>query len=1043
VLGAQAYEHRRRDGAHRRRARLHVEDGHLAEPVTAAEQRDANVARAAVLHDLELAGHDDVHFARLVTLAHHDGAGVGVFRGQLAREERERVVVEAAEEADVAQHRGAEARSASFGEFAGVGGHRRGSSFGASGRAGAASLRDARSSGKRAVGFFTLRAARRYDGRTDVVARASEGEREAAGAMSHDALALPRPFGPYLLLRRLAVGGMAEVYVARARGISGFEKLVAIKVIHPRYSEDQHFTDLLVAEAKISVLLTHVNIGQIFDLGVVDGTYYIALEYIEGADAFRLMRKAREVGFTLPLDVCTFIAAEVCQGLAYAHRKRDAEGRPLSIVHRDISPQNVLVSFHGEVKIVDFGIAKAASRSEQTEAGVIKGKYYYMSPEQAWGDPMDHRSDIFSAGIVLYELLIGEMLYREDSIPALLDRVRRADIAPPERRRADVPPALSAIVMRALAREPERRFQSAHEMAQALVQLLYATAPSFTASRVADVMQQLFPEELQRTAELASRASSPETGELGPPSTLTAVASRAPLGGAPTRVAVRAPATRPQVPVAQASLAPAAFALGDDDDDDDRTRNDVPALQRAMAALVAGERAATAPLSAPTEPLSGAQTNTDAIEPDGVREEATRAFAAAPHREVSTRSLLTPDGAPRDVWDDEQTSVLGARRLARERSASAVSASLARDARPDEASDPGWSEESTVIDDGEAIAAARATLRGALRAAPPAPAPPAPASASPSAAPVSARAPVASARPSQRPVQARPADVRLPAPQARAAPSSPSRPPRPASVRPPAPRPRPAPSARADVSQAPAAPQTPVTPQTPVAPQTPVTPRRDASPASSGPAPAPPSASPVFAPPASFPEPWASPPTAPEPWESPPAAAPQVFAPLAAASPPSSEPWPSPPAAPEPWAAPPWAGGAASPLAVAPPREPFATGSTGRYASLVEEVGGRRRVLWLALLGLGVLATTFAGVSAFLTSRPEPKPPRVTSVPMGAQVRVDGVAVPGLTPLVLPAPLDPARPHTIDVTLDGFHPYRIEVPSGDRQPEHLAILTPR
>jgi len=914
---------------------------------------------------------------------------------------------------------------------------------------------------------------RRYDDRCDVVTRASEGEGEAAGAMSHDALELPRPFGPYLLLRRLAVGGMAEVYVARARGISGFEKLVAIKVIHPRYSEDQHFTDLLVEEAKISVLLTHVNIGQIFDLGVVDGTYYIALEYIEGVDAFRLLRKSGEAGVTLPLDVCTFIAAEVCHGLDYAHRKRDAEGRPLGIVHRDISPQNVLVSFHGEVKIVDFGIAKAALRTGQTEAGVIKGKYYYMSPEQAWGDPMDHRSDIFSAGIVLYELLIGQMLYREDSIPALLDRVRKADIAPPERRRPDVPPALSAIVMRALAREPERRFQSAHEMAQALVQLLYATTPSFTASRVADVMQQLFPEELERTAELASRASSPDDGEAGPSSTLTAVAPRAPHGGAPTRVAVRAPTSHPQTAAVQRPLAPASFALGDDDDDD-RTRNDVPALQRAMAALVAADRAAstTARLAAPPDSLPGAPTNTDEVDTHGLRDEATRAFAAAPPREVSTRSLLTPDGAPREVWDDEETSVLAARRLAREWRAPAA---LARDSRPDEASDAGWSEESTVIDDGEAIAVARAMLRGE-RVVPSAPAAVSRAADAPSADPArpspqqaaqprpaqsagarlpapqsrtvppaasrgtaSSRPPAASspapkstasappARQASASPSARPAPQRLPAPQAR--PSSP------ASVRPPAPRPRPATASaqpeRGENARSRGAPAQATNHAAP--------PHREPFPSSASMPP-----TPSFAPP-SFAEPWASPPAAPEPWNSLPFASPS--------SPPntselqeissSPEPWSSPPTAPEPWAAPPWAAGASSPLAVAPPREPLPSGSTGAFAALVGEAGGRRRALWLGGLGLGLLVATFAGVSALLTSRPTPRPTRVASVPMGAQVKVDGVAVPGLTPIELPAPLDPARAHTIDVTLDGFHPYRIEVPGGDRQVEHLAILTPR
>ena len=257
---------------------------------------------------------------------------------------------------------------------------------------------------------------------------------------------LPRPFGPYTLQRRLAVGGMAEVYVAKAKGIGGFEKLVAIKVIHPRYSEDDHFVQMLVEEAKLSVLLTHVNVAQTFDLGCIDDTYFIVMELVEGADAYKLLKRAAERPAQVPLDLCAYIASEMCQGLDYAHRKRDMTGAPLRIVHRDISPQNVLVSFAGEVKIVDFGIAKAALRSANTEVGVIKGKYYYMSPEQAWADPVDHRSDIFSTGIVLHELLTGRMVYEEDNLPKLLDRVRKAEIPRPSKLRPEVPPELDEIL---------------------------------------------------------------------------------------------------------------------------------------------------------------------------------------------------------------------------------------------------------------------------------------------------------------------------------------------------------------------------------------------------------------------------------------------------------------------------------------------------------------------------------------------------------------------------------------------------------------------
>ncbi len=327
--------------------------------------------------------------------------------------------------------------------------------------------------------------------------------------MLSDALDLPKAFGPYTLLRRLAVGGMAEVYVAKTKGIGGFEKLIAIKVIHPRFSEDDHFIQMLVEEAKISVQLSHVNIAQTFDLGCIDDTYFIAMEYIEGADTYRVGKRTLEKAGPLPIDICCYIGAEICHGLGYAHRKRDPEGRPMGIVHRDISPQNVLISYAGEVKLVDFGIAKAALRTAQTEVGVIKGKYYYMSPEQAWGDPVDQRSDVFSTGLLLHELLTGEMVYKESSVPALLDLVRKADIAGPRARRAEIPPELDRVLMRALAKEPDDRYQSAHALAQDLTEILYRRSPAFTAAKLATLMAQLFPNEAKRTSQITRVPTEP------------------------------------------------------------------------------------------------------------------------------------------------------------------------------------------------------------------------------------------------------------------------------------------------------------------------------------------------------------------------------------------------------------------------------------------------------------------------------------------------------------------------------------------------------
>ncbi len=303
-----------------------------------------------------------------------------------------------------------------------------------------------------------------------------------------------RQFGPYRLVRQIAVGGMAEIHLAKTKGIAGFEKYVALKMIHPNFAEDEQFIQMLVDEAKIAVQLTHGNIAQTFDLGRVGETYYITMEYVDGSDLYRILRKGSETDFEMPLDVCAFIAKEIASALDHAHRKKDHTGRPLGIVHRDVSPQNVLISYSGEVKLVDFGIAKATMKARQTAAGVIKGKYYYMSPEQAWGDAIDHRSDIFSAGIVLYEMMVGQMLYLEEDLHKLLDMARKAEIDPPSKLRKGIPPQLEKIVMHALQRMPGERYQSAGDLATDLERFLHAYSPVFTASKVSGLIRKVIGE---------------------------------------------------------------------------------------------------------------------------------------------------------------------------------------------------------------------------------------------------------------------------------------------------------------------------------------------------------------------------------------------------------------------------------------------------------------------------------------------------------------------------------------------------------------------
>src|SRR5687768_16231380 len=217
----------------------------------------------------------------------------------------------------------------------------------------------------------------------------------------------PVVYGKYQLLDLLARGGMAEVYRAKSHGVEGFEKVLVIKRILPELGENPQFVEMFINEAKIAVTLSHANIVQVFDLGRADESYFIAMEYVAGYDLATVLARGHRLGRPIPQELAVYVVSELAKGLDYAHRRRDAQLRPLNIVHRDVSPQNVLISFESEVKLTDFGIAKAAlavSSEENTEAGVLKGKYAYMSPEQARGEEVDSRTDMFALGVVLHEL---------------------------------------------------------------------------------------------------------------------------------------------------------------------------------------------------------------------------------------------------------------------------------------------------------------------------------------------------------------------------------------------------------------------------------------------------------------------------------------------------------------------------------------------------------------------------------------------------------------------------------------------------------------
>jgi eukaryotic-like serine/threonine-protein kinase len=279
----------------------------------------------------------------------------------------------------------------------------------------------------------------------------------------------PIPFGRHLLLERINVGGMAEVFKAKAFGVEGFERIVAVKRILPTLADDDEFITMFIDEARIAAHLTHQNIVQIFELGRADKTFFISMEYVAGHDLRLILDHQKKTKRPLEITKSCFIVSRVAEALEYAHRKRDPAGRDLKIIHRDVTPQNIIISFEGEVKLCDFGIAKAASRASRTQVGVLKGKFAYMSPEQVRGQPTDRRGDIFALGVIFYEMLTGERLFLGESDYATLDAVRLAVIEPPTKFNPQISPELEAIMLKMLARDPKERYQWASEVHEDLL----------------------------------------------------------------------------------------------------------------------------------------------------------------------------------------------------------------------------------------------------------------------------------------------------------------------------------------------------------------------------------------------------------------------------------------------------------------------------------------------------------------------------------------------------------------------------------------------
>jgi eukaryotic-like serine/threonine-protein kinase len=418
------------------------------------------------------------------------------------------------------------------------------------------------------------------------------------------------------ILEMIAKGGMAEVYKAKTVGLEGFAKDVCVKKILPHLTQDDQFVTMFINEAKLAATLSYANIVQVHDLCVsADREYFIVMEYVHGKDLSDIIRAAQLAGREIPAEIAIYIAREVCKGLYYAHSKTDPEGAPLHIIHRDISPQNVLVSFMGEVKITDFGIAKASSIMNKTAVGILKGKYGYMSPEQARGEPLDHRSDIFNLGIVLYEMLVGERCFAGASDYSTLNLMREAVVTPPSKINKNVGSELESIVMRCLQKEVKARWKDGLDLEGALASLASKSGKEARSADVARFMKELF-----------AAADPPKTGQSTGVLALSSIVGPPAEPGAKAHHDVHSQPAKAEVPAPEAKPAALMSAEGS------KSKAEAPgaaALERAKkrardASLSKSDKVEEAPKPAPEEAKKPAEEPKPApapVEPEKKPEE--------------------------------------------------------------------------------------------------------------------------------------------------------------------------------------------------------------------------------------------------------------------------------------------------------------------------------------------------------------------------------------------------------------------------------------
>lgn len=410
-----------------------------------------------------------------------------------------------------------------------------------------------------------------------------DDERLDFGAAGGDAPpgATRRRLGRYQLCFELASGGMATVYLARAEGPAGFEKLVALKCIHPHLAREQEFVDMFLDEARIASRISHPNVCSVFEVGSADDTYYLAMEYVVGETLSRVLRRlARDPEGTRPSWMPVFVAriiADICEGLHAAHELRGDKGELLEVVHRDVTPQNLFVSYDGTARIVDFGIAKARGRLHHTQAGLVKGKIAYLAPEQIDHKPIDRRADVWALGVVLWEMSTGMRLFRRDSEVDTLMAVTSDPILAPSEVRPEVPKELDAIALRALSRDPAQRYATAREMGRDLHRFIAGYGEVVGAAEIAEWMEETFGEERRKrlaviegsrtvgdgpVLRLDDALRGPGTSARSASESLPAPRAKAAIREAQAAGALRAVRLRKLSPIEIGSLVLAGAALG-------------------------------------------------------------------------------------------------------------------------------------------------------------------------------------------------------------------------------------------------------------------------------------------------------------------------------------------------------------------------------------------------------------------------------------------------------------------------------------------------